>query len=148
MTDHLADAYTMFGHALVIRGAGFIGSHLADQPVDGCAVTVYDDLSTDSQDNIPGNFVFIHADVRDDEPFCDAVRAADVVFHGAARVSIQWSVDDSETIHAVNITPSLTILEAAQNADTRVIFASSAAIYSHPQSLSVDESYPKSPTLA
>ncbi|MDB2248614.1 NAD-dependent epimerase/dehydratase family protein [Halorubrum ezzemoulense] len=135
-----------FDHALITGGAGFIGSHLGDRLVDDCAVTVYDDLSTGSRENIPDDAAFIHADVRDDEPLRDAVRAADVVFHEAAQVSVQRSVDNPETSHAVNIDPLLTILEAARDTDTRVVFASSAAIYGHLRSLPIDESHPKTPT--
>ncbi|MDB2276113.1 GDP-mannose 4,6-dehydratase [Halorubrum ezzemoulense] len=135
-----------FDHALVTGGAGFIGNHLGDQLVDDCAVTVYDDLSTGSRENIPDDAAFIHADIRDDEPLRDAVRAADVVFHEAAQVSVQRSVDNPETSHAVNIDPLLTILEAARDTDTRVVFASSAAIYGHLRSLPIDESHPKTPT--
>lgn len=135
-----------FDHALVTGGAGFIGSHLADRLVDDCAVTVYDDLSTGSRDNVPDDAEFIHADIRDDQSLHDAVAAADVVFHEAAQVSVQRSVDDPATSHAVNIDPLLTILEAARGTDTRVVFASSAAIYGPPESLPIDESHQKTPT--
>ena len=135
-----------FDHALVTGGAGFIGSHLADRLVDDCTVTVYDDLSTGSRDNVPEDAEFIHADIRDDDTLRDAVDAADIVFHEAAQVSVQRSVGDPATSHAVNIDPLLTILEAARDTNTRVVFASSAAIYGHPESLPINESHPKTPT--
>jgi len=135
-----------YDHALVTGGAGFIGSHLADRLVGDCAITVHDDLSTGSRNNVPDNAEFIHADIRDDNSLRDAVRAADVVFHEAAQVSVQRSVDDPATSHAVNVDPILTILDAARDTDTRVVFASSAAIYGHPHSLPIDESHPKDPT--
>ena len=135
-----------FDHALVTGGAGFIGSHLADRLVDDCTVTVYDDLSTGSRDNVPEDAEFIHADIRDDDTLRDAVDAADIVFHEAAQVSVQRSVGDPATSHAVNIDPLLTILEAARDTNTRVVFASSAAIYGHPESLPIHESHPKTPT--
>ncbi|OYR56871.1 nucleoside-diphosphate sugar epimerase [Halorubrum ezzemoulense] len=135
-----------FDHVLVTGGAGFIGSHLADRLVDDCAVTVYDDLSTGSRDNVPEDAAFVHADIRDTEALRDAVNDADVVFHEAAQVSVQRSVDDPQTSHRVNIDPLLTILEAVRGMDTRVVFASSAAIYGHPHSLPIDEHHPKTPT--
>ena len=110
-----------FDHALVTGGAGFIGSHLADRLLDDCAVTVYDDLSTGSRDNIPDNAKFLYADVRDDDSLREAVTDADVVFHEAAQVSVRRSVEDPATSHAVNIDPLLTILEAARDTDTRVV---------------------------
>lgn len=135
-----------FDHALVTGGAGFIGSHLADRLADDCSTTVYDDLSTGSRNNIPEDASSIHADIRDDETLRDAVSAADVVFHEAAQVSVQRSINDPEASRAMNVDPLLTILDAARDTDTRVVFASSAAVYGHPQSLPISESHPKAPT--
>ena len=147
MTNRPAETSLVFefDHELVTGGAGFIGSHLADRLVDDCAVTVYDDLSTGSRDNVPEDATLVNADIRDDDSLHDAVRAADVVFHEAAQVSVQRSVDDPATSHEINIDPVLTILEAARETDTRVVVASSAAIYGHPESLPIDETHPKTP---
>lgn len=102
--------------------------------------------TTGSRNNIPEDASSIHADIRDDEALRDAVSAADVVFHEAAQVSVQRSINDPEASRAVNVDPLLTILDAARDTDTCVVFASSAAIYGHPQSLPINESHPKAPT--
>ena len=135
-----------FDHALITGGGGFIGSHLADRLVDKCTVTVYDNFSTGTQANVPQEASIIRADIRESEPLRTAVTEADVVFHEAAQVSVAQSIADPTKSHGVNIDPILTILEAARNTDTRVIFASSAAIYGHPQSIPIEESHPKQPT--
>jgi UDP-glucose 4-epimerase len=135
-----------FDHALVTGGAGFIGSHLANQLVEDCEVTVYDDFSSGDADHVPERASIIQADVRDADRLAEAVVDADVVFHEAAQVSVQQSVSDPETSHEVNVDPMLTILETARDADTRVVFASSAAIYGHPSYLPIDEAHPKHPT--
>ena len=137
---------TDFDHALVTGGGGFIGSHLADRLVDECAVTVYDNFSTGTEANVPQEASIIRTDIREPEPLRTAVTESDVVFHEAAQVSVAQSIADPTESHEVNIDPILTILEAARNTDTRVIFASSAAIYGHPQSIPIDESHPKKPT--
>jgi len=107
VTVHHVDTHSIFefDHALVTGGTGFIGGHLADRLVDDCAVTVYDDLSTGSRDHIPEDALFIHAEIRDADTLRDAVTDADIVFHEAAQVSVQRSVDDLETSHGVNIDP-------------------------------------------
>ena len=135
-----------FDHALVTGGGGFIGSHLADRLVDECTVTVYDNFSTGTEANVPQEASIIRADIRESEPLQTAVAEADVVFHEAAQVSVAQSIAEPTESHGVNIDPILTILEAARDTDTRVIFASSAAIYGHPQSIPIDESHPKKPT--
>ena len=56
--------------ALITGGAGFIGSHLAEKLIQSShAVTVIDDLSTGSLDNIDviadsSRFNFVHDSVR------------------------------------------------------------------------------------
>lgn len=137
---------TEFDQVLITGGAGFIGSHLADRLVEDCSVTVYDDFSSGDADNMPEEASVIQADVQDVDRLVDAVAETDVVFHEAAQVSVQRSVSDPETSHEVNVDPVLTILEAARDADTRVVFASSAAIYGHPAYLPIDEEHPKQPT--
>lgn len=132
-------------HALVTGGAGFIGSHLVARLVDDCEVTVYDDLSAGDPMHVAESARIIRADLRDKEALTGAVAEADVVFHHAAQVSVQQSVSAPEASHEVNVDPILTILEAARDTDTRVVFASSAAIYGHPSSLPIDEDHPKEP---
>lgn len=132
--------------ALVTGGAGFIGSHLADRLAEECAVTVFDDFSSGSRENVPEEATVIEADIRNQERLTAAVQSVDVVFHEAAQVSVAKSVDDPLTSHTVNIDPTLTILEAARGTDTRVVVASSAAIYGHPEYTPIDEAHPKNPT--
>jgi len=131
--------------ALVTGGAGFIGSHLADRLVEDCAVTVYDNLSSGSREHVPNDAKLVEADIRNQERLTEAVDDADIVFHEAAQVSVAQSVEDPEASHKINIDPVLTILEAARETDTRVVLASSAAIYGHPEYTPIDETHPKEP---
>lgn len=133
-------------HALVTGGGGFIGSHLADRLVEHCDVTVYDDFSAGVRDHVPGEADVVEADVRNADRLTAAVEHADIVFHEAAQVSVEESVANPTDSNAINVDPVLTILEAASDTDTRIVFASSAAIYGHPEYLPVDEAHPKQPT--
>lgn len=130
---------------LVTGGGGFIGSHLADKLVEEYEVTVYDNFSSGKPDHVPNDASVIRADVRNADRLTQAIDETDIVFHEAAQVSVKQSVSDPETSHKVNIDPILTILEAAKDTDTRVVFASSAAIYGHPAYLPIDEEHPKEP---
>ncbi|KTG08746.1 NAD-dependent epimerase/dehydratase family protein [Haloferax profundi] len=132
--------------ALVTGGAGFIGSHIVDQLTATCDVTVYDNLTSGAKDNVATGADVIEAGLNNTERLTTAVQNTDVVFHHAAQVSVTQSVEAPTSSHAVNLDPSLEILEAARNSDTRVVFASSAAIYGHPEYTPIDEGHPKQPT--
>jgi len=69
----------------------------------------------------------------------------DIVFHKAAMVSVPASVEQPKICHDVNGTATLNLLEAARANDSRVVFASSAAIYGHPDELPIPEDAPKRP---
>lgn len=130
---------------LVTGGAGFIGSHVADALVDDNDVAVYDDFSSGAHENVPTDATVIEADVRDTDTLKTVAADADVVFHEAAQVSVRHSVEAPTESRDTNVDPLLAILEAARNAETRVVFASSAAIYGHPEYVPVGETHPKEP---
>jgi UDP-glucose 4-epimerase len=131
---------------LVTGGAGFIGSHLADALVDDNHVRVLDDLSRGSRSAVPDAAEFVEGDVRDAATVDAACSNADIVFHQAANVSVDRSVAAPLESHGVNVDGTLNVLEAARDADARVVFASSAAVYGDPTAVPIAESQPKSPS--
>lgn len=133
-------------HILVTGGAGFIGSHLVDALHHDNTVTVYDSLARGDADRCPPDVELIEADVRDEDRLEPAVREADLVFHQAAMVSVERSVESPVTSHGTNVGGTLAILEAARRADARVVLASSAALYGMPVELPIDENHPTRPT--
>lgn len=133
--------------ALVTGGAGFIGSHLARQlHAAGHDVTVLDDLSTGQWTTLPADIAFIEGDVREHTTASDVLADYDVIYHLAALVSVPASIERPSESHAINVVGTLRILDAARAHDTRVILASSAAIYGHPQYTPIDEAHPTNPT--
>ncbi|MCU4718158.1 NAD-dependent epimerase/dehydratase family protein [Halapricum hydrolyticum] len=130
---------------LITGGAGFIGSHIADALTTDNDVTVLDDLSSGSRENVPDGATFIEGDVRDDDTLKNAAADADVIFHEAAIVSVQQSIDQPQRCQDVNLTGTLAVLEAARREDARVVFASSAAIYGEPTGVPIDEAEPTAP---
>ncbi|MDY0149820.1 MAG: SDR family NAD(P)-dependent oxidoreductase [Kiritimatiellia bacterium] len=119
---------------LVTGGAGFIGSnlvrHLAEQ---GVPVRVFDNLSSGHLDNLAGleaSVDFIQGDLRDAEAVRAALRGIRHVFHIGALASVQASVDDPATTHAVNATGTLNVLLAAREVGAaHVVVSSSASVY-------------------
>lgn len=131
---------------LITGGAGFIGSHIAEALVPDNDVRILDNFVSGKQAHCPDGVSLIEGDLRDDQAVMNAVAGADVVFHQGAIVSVDKSVDDPATSHAVNVDGTVAVLEAARREDTRVVFASSAAIYGVPESLPVTETAAKQPT--
>jgi UDP-glucose 4-epimerase len=131
---------------LVTGGAGFIGSHIARALNEDNDVRVLDNLSSGTREKIPEGATLLEGDLRDDETLARATDGVDLIFHEAALVSVQGSVEDPLTSHEINATATLKLLEAARDEDARVVLASSAAIYGHPESVPVEESDPKTPT--
>ena len=130
---------------LITGGAGFIGSHIADALTADNDVTVLDDLSSGSRENVPDDATFIEGDVRDDDTLKNAAADTDVIFHEAAIVSVEQSIDQPKRCQDVNLAGTVAVLEAARRADARVVFASSAAIYGEPTAVPIDETEPTAP---
>lgn len=141
MPNHEIEGRTI----LVTGGAGFIGSHIADAVSERNELRVLDDLSTGSRTNVPADARLIEGDIRDPEALDAAMEGVDVVFHEAAMVSVIASVEQPQACHDINGTATLNLLEAAGANDSRVVFASSAAIYGHPDSVPIPEDATKQP---
>jgi UDP-glucose 4-epimerase len=131
---------------VITGGAGFVGSHLADALADHATVRVLDDLSSGDRSRVPDGVEFVEGDVRDPEVVSEVIADAETVFHEAAVVSVPQSVDEPVESHAVTVDGTLNVLEVAREADARVVAASSAAVYGHPERVPVHESDPKTPT--
>jgi len=125
---------------LVTGGAGFIGSHLVDALLArGHAVTVVDDCSTGTLDNLAGsakhpNFAFHPGSVADVDLMRKATQDAEHVFHLAAAVGVDLINTDPIRTIETNINPTETLLkllrarhEAGQS--TKLFLASTSEVY-------------------
>lgn len=131
---------------LVTGGAGFIGSHLVETLAADNDVVVVDNLSGGRREWVDDRATLIEGDVRNEQTVARAVDGVDLIFHQAANVSVQRSVEAPVESHETNVDATLRLLEHARNEDARFIFASSAAIYGTPEAVPIDESDPKRPT--
>lgn len=114
-------------NVLVTGGAGFIGSHLVDTLVNlGCNVTVIDDLSTGSKNNLNPKAHFIQGSVLD-EKLWDSLSGFETLIHFAAKTSVVESVKQPSVYYEHNVTPSKIIGEwCLREKVQRVIYATSA----------------------
>ncbi len=120
---------------LITGGAGFIGSHLSEDLIQkGCQVTVLDDLSTGSLQNIlpfkeKGSFRFIHGSILDKNVVEELVAACDEVYHLAAVVGVKLVVEDPVRTIVVNVRGTENILEACLRQARKVLLASTSEVY-------------------
>lgn len=121
--------------AVVTGGAGFIGSHLCDHLVAlGYQVTVLDDLSTGSLENLvhaqgaPG-FRFVEGDVLDRGLVDSLIKGSDVVFHLAAAVGVYNIVDNPLRSLRVNLHGTENVVEAAVAHRVPYMIASTSEVY-------------------
>jgi UDP-glucose 4-epimerase len=136
--------------ALVTGGAGFIGGHLVSTLVrDGVRVRVLDDLSSGSPENLAGlesEVEFVRGDIRDAETLRDLTDGAGLVFHLAAVASVERCLNEPVETHDINATGTLQVLEASRMAGvSRVVFASSCAVYGDMGDDEAIETHPPSP---
>lgn len=120
---------------LVTGGAGFIGSHIAENLLsEGYEVRALDSLRTGSLENIEDfrnhdYFDFFQGDIRDDN-LEEVIKDVDVVFHEAAVTSVPESVRNPELTNSVNLEGTEKVLEACDSEGVnRLIFASTCAVY-------------------
>jgi len=131
---------------LVTGGAGFIGSHLVDALHPHNEVRVLDTFTTGDRAHLPEDVTVINGDVCDPIALQEAARGVDIIFHHAALVSVSQSVDAPRQSNETNLEASLLLLEQARQEDARVVAASSAAVYGHPDELPVSETARTDPT--
>lgn len=137
---------------LITGGAGFIGSHIAEEWINkGAKVIVLDNLKTGKVENLSHlkNIDFVQGDVCDESLVNKIVQDVDYIHHLAAMVSVPESIEKPKNCVEVNVNGLLNILEAAKNSNVKkIVFSSSSAIYGDNPNLPHVESFlpnPKSP---
>jgi UDP-glucose 4-epimerase len=116
---------------LIIGGAGFIGSHLAEALQGRGLVRVLDNLRTGSRGNLAGLDIEFHeGSILDRDLLARVMAGADYAFHLAAMVSVPESMAHPRECEEINCGGLLNVLEAAAAARVKkLFFASSAAVY-------------------
>src|ERR1700676_2945164 len=132
--------------SLVTGGAGFIGSHVADELIRlGHKVVVLDDLSGGFEDNIPQEAIFVKGSILDNdliERLFERHRFA-YVYHLAAYAAEGLSHFIKRFNYQNNLIGSVNLINASVNHGVKCfVFTSSIAVYGAGQSPMSEEMVP------
>ena len=123
-------------NCLVTGGAGFIGSHLVDRLLQlGHRVTVLDNLSYGNLFNLihhhsNQNLTIAKRSICDNLESFFAANKFDMVFHLAALLRVQHSIEFPEENHQVNVNGTFNLLNMCRKYNVKkFIFSSSCATY-------------------
>ncbi len=133
---------------LITGGAGFIGSHVAEQLLArGHEVAVVDDLSTGKRKNVPRGAMFYEMDVRSGCAGVFEEFAPQVLCHQAAQMDVRRSVKEPDFDADVNVLGTLRLLENCAKHDVeKAVFASTGgAVYGEQREFPASEDYPVYP---
>ncbi len=108
---------------------------------EGHSVHVLDDLSAGDPDALSPDVTLRRGDVRDVPRLWSLLAGVDVVYHLAARVSVQESVLFPVEYNAVNTGGTVAVMAAARDAGVRrIIFSSSGTVYGEQEAHPIPES--------
>jgi len=134
--------------ALVVGGAGYIGSHMVKRLHGaGWEVTTLDNLGDGHRDAVLFG-AFIHADLLDPAGLgrVFAERRFDLVMHFAAAARVGESVFEPRKYYTNNVIGALHLLDAMMDAGMRrLIFSSTCATYGVPERIPITEGSPELP---
>jgi len=138
---------------LVTGGAGFIGRWVVKRLLaEGHRVTAFDDLSNGQMVNIEeflGNpeFTFINGDIKDTAALADLFTAGfDLVYHLAASINVQDSIDDPRTTFNNDAIGTFNVLEECKRAGIKMVFMSTCMVYDRSQDdTGITEEHPVKP---
>lgn len=137
---------------VVTGGLGFIGSHIVDTLIEDNNVTIIDDKSSGSENNLKNpthdNLEIIVGGINElnlKEIFSDK----DYIFHLAAMASVPLSIEEPLKAHKINATGTLNVLKAALDSDIKkLVNSSSSAVYGDNPNMPLSETeliQPQSP---
>jgi UDP-glucose 4-epimerase len=120
---------------LITGGAGFIGSHLSERLIsEGHSVTVLDDLSTGSLENLAAladheRFEFVQGSVLNRSLVRRLTSSSDMVIHLAAAVGVRRILQDPLRSLKINVEGSDIILNTCAEFGRAVLIASTSEVY-------------------
>ena len=127
---------------IVTGGSGFLGSHM----IPALEAEGHTILNIDIREP---KYVFVEtviADILDTDKMKEVIRDADAVLHLAGLIEAGESVKDPQKFIDVNISGTVSVLEAMrENGINIILFSSSAAVYGEPQNIPIQEDDPTMP---
>ncbi len=140
-------------HVLITGGAGFIGSHLAEEYLANEAgkVVIYDDFSSGTIENLEirnQKLKIVKGSILDVSTLDNVVKKEEIniIDHLAAELEVYTGIKDTEKDARMNILGTLNVLNTAlKNKVKKVLFASSGAVYGEAKYLPIDEEHTLEP---
>ena len=127
---------------LITGAAGFIGGHLYLKLAQlGHEVTGIDNFFHPSDNPVAKRI--LRRDIRDS--LDDLIKWADLVYHLAAQIHVDYSISHPRETFQVNVEGTLNILESCREYGKKLAFASSSEIYGSSQADFMDENHPTNP---
>jgi UDP-glucose 4-epimerase len=135
---------------VVTGGAGFIGSHIAEELVRlKHSVRIVDNFFSGKEENIAGirsNVEVFRQDIAEAGKLDEIFKGADYVIHQAAIPSVPRSIIDPISSNRANVDGTLNVLVAAKDTGIkRVVYASSSSVYGDSPTLPKREDMPAAP---
>ena len=142
---------------LLTGGAGYIGTHIADEFIRaGKSVVIYDSLYQGLESRITYlrahhgvEIPFINGDIRDYNEVENVIRThkVDGIVHTAALKAVGESMEKSDEYFQVNLEATQELIKIAErNGVKKFIFSSTAAVYGSPDTMEpCKEDGPKAP---
>ena len=142
---------------VITGGAGFIGSHIAEEVAKEYEVVIIDNLDDYYSPDLKRrnleillanpNVRFIEGDITDPDLLRRVIDSdVEFVFHEAAQAGVRISVENPFKPNNVNVLGTLNVLKASLDAGVkRVINASSSSVYGKVQYLPFDEAHSTMP---
>jgi UDP-glucose 4-epimerase len=142
---------------LLTGGAGYIGTHIADEFIRaGKSVVIYDSLYQGLEPRViylrakhNTEIPFIKADIRDYNELESVIRTykIDGIVHTAALKAVGESMEKSDEYFQVNLEATQELIKIAErNGVKKFIFSSTAAVYGSPDTMEpCKEDGPKAP---
>ena len=123
---------------IILGGAGFICSHLADKLLENkYKVKIIDNLSTGRIENIKHikkKIKFIKADISKKGEWQNEFKNVDYVFHLAALADIVPSIDDPQKYYESNVTGTLNVLQSCKRYKIKkLLYSASSSCYGIPK---------------
>ncbi|MCG2712169.1 MAG: GDP-mannose 4,6-dehydratase [Candidatus Omnitrophica bacterium] len=120
---------------LITGGGGFIGSYLTESLLnDGHEVTIIDNFSTGSEDNIVHleineRFRLVIGDILDYKLMLKYISECDCIYHLAAAVGVKYVLDNQLDSLITNVRGTEIVLDLAHVFKKKIFLSSSSEVY-------------------
>jgi nucleoside-diphosphate-sugar epimerase len=121
---------------IVTGGSGFLGTHM----IRALQIAGHQIKNIDIKPSRDANVETVIANILDTKRMKEEIKDADAVFHFAGLIEAGESVKDPQSFVDVNISGTVSVLEAMkENGVKNILFSSSAAVYGEPQNIPIKE---------